>query len=143
MGRLPIGRENIASLLGVVLFFLTRKQDAWMQIVLFTLSILVAIGIAERAEQICREKDADLIVVGETCGMWATLFFFGTISSTTLIIAFILFRLFDHIKFFPLNVFESFRGGLGIIMDDLAAGMLTNFAIRTFIFIGILSGGTV
>ncbi|HMM58604.1 MAG TPA: phosphatidylglycerophosphatase A, partial [Candidatus Rifleibacterium sp.] len=59
-------------------------------------------------------------------------------SILTILVGFLLFRLFDILKPFPVNLFQTFRGGTGILADDLAAGMLTNFILRILLLRGIL-----
>jgi len=45
---------------------------------------------------------------------------------------------FDILKFFPLSLFEEFRGGVGIVADDFAAGMLANLLLRALIVVGLI-----
>ena len=51
-----------------------------------------------------------------------------------IIIAFILFRLFDIYKPFLVKKLEDLKGGLGITLDDIAAGILTNILIQFMIY---------
>ncbi len=69
-----------------------------------------------------REKDPGFVVVDETCGM---LLAFALIPFTwqTAVAGFILFRLFDIFKPFPIRYFERLPGYWGIMADDLAAGV--------------------
>jgi phosphatidylglycerophosphatase A len=47
------------------------------------------------------------------------------------VIVFVLFRMLDILKPFPVGWLDRhLKGGIGIVMDDVAAGMLVNFAIR-------------
>ena len=75
-------------------------------------------------------KDSPLIVIDEFAGMFFALAFlpkqFGVI-----IIAFILFRIFDVSKLYPIKLVENkLSGGLGIVADDVIAGLLTNFVLH-------------
>jgi phosphatidylglycerophosphatase A len=56
------------------------------------------------------------------------------ISIKTLILGFFLFRFFDIIKPFPVHNMESLDGGLGIVMDDVAAGVLTNVSMLVILY---------
>ena len=141
LGRVPYLPGTVGSLLGLFLAWGTSGLSAWLQIVLFVLFALAAIGISERAEQLSKTQDPDFIVIDEMVGMWVTMLFLWRFDTTALILGFLLFRLFDVLKFFPLNLFEGFRGGLGIVMDDLAAGMLANVVLRLLLLSGIALAG--
>ncbi len=67
-------------------------------------------------------KDPGAIVVDEVAGMTLALL---TAPPTlpALIVAFLLFRAFDVVKPFPANVSQRLRGGLGVMVDDLIAGL--------------------
>ena len=129
---------TFGSIPGVVLFLLTRNLQTWLQILIFMGFCLFAIGIAEKIEKIDRSKDPEEVVIDEAAGMWLSLFLIWDASVMTIIVGFVLFRLFDILKPFPVNLFQTFRGGTGILADDLAAGMLTNFIIRLLLLRGIL-----
>ncbi|MFZ2958720.1 MAG: phosphatidylglycerophosphatase A [Candidatus Ozemobacteraceae bacterium] len=141
LGRLPYGREIFGSFFGLLLCFGTRGQSPVFQIVFFLLFTLCSIGLAERAEQIRREKDPDFIILGETCGVWTSFLLLGSPTLPMICTGLLLFHLFNRLKFFPLNVFSSFRGGLGVVLDDFAAGMMINTLLRFFLFLGFLSAG--
>jgi phosphatidylglycerophosphatase A len=100
--------------------------------------ILSAIGISERLEKVLRTKDPQEVVIDEAAGMWLALIFIWDASSAVIVTGFILFRLFDILKPFPISLFQTFRGGVGILADDIAAGMLTNLILRILIIKGIL-----
>ena len=48
------------------------------------------------------------------------------------IAAFILFRLFDIIKFWPVNLAEKLPGGIGVMVDDLVAGLIAGIILFSF-----------
>ena len=52
--------------------------------------------------------------------------------------AFIIFRLLDILKPPPINRVQEIEGGTGIMMDDVVAGLFTNFIIRLIQRFGIL-----
>jgi len=136
-GYVPFASGTWGSLPGVAIFLLTRSLDAWLQIVLFVVSCMIAIGLADRAERISGIRDPGFVVIDEVVGMWATLLFLWRTDLAILVIGFLIFRAFDILKFYPLNVFESFRGGVGIVLDDVAAGMLANIVMRLLLLSGM------
>jgi len=81
------------------------------------------------AEIIYREKDPGWVVVDETVGILIS-FFLVPIGWTTVIIGFILFRLIDISKVFPLKLLENVPGGLGIMLDDAVGGIMVNIILN-------------
>lgn len=138
IGYLPKLRDAAGSLLGVVLLLLTRHLASWVQISIVFLLIMLAIGISERIERLERCKDPAIVVIDEALGMWVALLLIWEINFITVAIAFILFRFFDAFKPFPINLFQTFRGGTGIVADDLAAGMLSNLILRLILLRGFI-----
>ena len=138
LGYIKRAPGTFGSIPGIVLFLLTRNLQTWVQILVFMGFCLFAIGIAEKIEKIDRSKDPEEVVIDEAAGMWLSLFLIWDASILTILVGFLLFRLFDILKPFPVNLFQTFRGGTGILADDLAAGMLTNFILRILLLRGIL-----
>ena len=84
--------------------------------------VVVGTWAAGEAEAALGAKDPGAIVVDEVAGM--------TLSVLTLpltpaiaIIGFVLFRVFDVVKPFPANVAQRLPGGVGVMLDDLIAGL--------------------
>jgi phosphatidylglycerophosphatase A len=89
-----------------------------------TLVVVTAAGIwaGSRVERVLGTKDPGLIVIDEVAGMLlAVLLLPRTVP--VLITAFLLFRLFDVWKPFPANESQALAGGLGVMLDDLIAGL--------------------
>jgi phosphatidylglycerophosphatase A len=61
-------------------------------------------------------------VIDEVAGMMLAVLVVPPTPST-LLVAFALFRVFDVLKPFPANVSQRLRGGLGVMVDDLVAGL--------------------
>jgi len=138
LGYISKAPGTFGSLPGIVLFLLTRNLNPWTQGGIFFVFCLLAIGISERIERIDRSKDPEEVVIDETVGMWAALFLIWESSFSVILVGFILFRLLDILKPFPINLFQTYRGGIGIVADDLAAGMVANIILRLLLLQGIL-----
>src|SRR3989338_5390813 len=111
------------SLLGVLLFTLLRNQPKGYLVGLAVLVTLVSIVIAHQAEKVFGKKDAQTIVIDEVAGQLIT-YLFIPFTLTNLVVGFVLFRLFDIIKLFPARwVQDNMRGGLGVVGDDVVAGV--------------------
>ena len=138
LGYIKKAPGTLGSLPGIALFLATRNLGAWPQIGLFFTFTLIAIGVSERIEKIDRSIDPEEVVIDEAVGMWTTLLFIWDTSFGAILTGFILFRLLDTLKPFPINLFQSFRGGTGIVADDLAAGMIANLILRIILLNGLI-----
>ncbi len=67
------------------------------------------------------DDDPSEVVVDEFAGVWIALM--GAATGAEWFLAFVLFRVFDIAKPYPVNRLEGLPGGLGIMADDLAAGL--------------------
>jgi phosphatidylglycerophosphatase A len=92
--------------------------------------VAVAIWSAGRAEEILGGHDHSRIVIDEVAGMvLAGAFLPATWLATGL--AFVLFRLFDVVKPYPARAIDQgVEGGLGVVGDDLVAGIYAGLATR-------------
>ena len=78
----------------------------------------------DRGEQILGYKDPGEIVIDELLGMWLVLLPFSDPGWAKIGIAFVLFRIFDMWKPWPVHASESWLpGGYGIMIDDVMAGL--------------------
>lgn len=75
------------------------------------------------------KKDASCIVIDEVCGMLLSLIFLPY-NIKIVVLAFILFRILDALKPFPLDRLQRLKGGPGIMADDLVAGLYTNIILQ-------------
>jgi phosphatidylglycerophosphatase A len=109
---------------------------------LHILVLLVAIGgacwVAGAAEQYLGEHDSSKIVVDEIVGFLSATALLE-ITPTRLGIAFLLFRLFDILKPPPARYFDQqVRGGRGVVLDDVCAGLYTNLVLRLLLAMRIV-----
>ncbi len=122
MGRAPLAPGTVASALtAVVLWLLQLSTPALLALLI----LVTALGIwaAEQAERaLGGGKDPGAIVVDEVAGMTLSVLAVP-LSLPALLAAFLLFRVFDVVKPFPADVSQRLRGGLGVMADDLIAGL--------------------
>ena len=96
-----------------------------------TLRVLALIAVlaggtwaAGRAEVVLGRKDPGCIVIDELLGLWVTYLPFATLGTWGLTLGFLLFRLFDILKPWPIKRLErGFPGGFGVMIDDVMAGV--------------------
>ena len=83
-----------------------------------------------RSQKVEGEKDPKQVVIDEICGMGVTLFALP-FTPSTVICGFALFRLFDISKPFPIRWLErKLPGGVGVVTDDLLAGLISHLLLR-------------
>lgn len=76
-------------------------------------------------------KDPQFVVVDEVIGQWIALAGATVLNWKSWLAAFLLFRLFDIWKPFPVRNLESLPGGTGIVMDDVMAGVYAALVLFT------------
>ena len=82
-----------------------------------------AVWAAGQAERLTGKEDPGVVVVDEVLGQWVTLAGATVLNIKSVAAGFLLFRLFDIWKPWPVRRFERLPGGWGIVADDLAAGI--------------------
>jgi phosphatidylglycerophosphatase A len=101
--------------------YLLRTSSLVLLILLITLA---GIWAATHTEILLRRKDPGLVVIDEVAGqMLAFIFVPASVSAWVLVVGFILFRLFDIWKPYPVRRLEALEAGLGIMCDDVLAGI--------------------
>jgi phosphatidylglycerophosphatase A len=83
---------------------------------------LIGIPAASVVEQESGRQDPAHVVIDEVAGQWVALIA-CPVEMGHAVLAFALFRLFDIVKPWPARQLERLHGGLGIMMDDVAAGL--------------------
>ncbi|WP_448875171.1 phosphatidylglycerophosphatase A family protein [Desulfobulbus propionicus] len=122
-GYLPKAPGTWGSAVGVLLwFFLARLAPAsyWT-----TVGVLFVLGVisAGAAEKIVDRGDPGLVVIDEIVGQLIVLGL-APLHPLAALAGFALFRFFDILKPFPVNWLDThLNGGLGIMLDDVAAGV--------------------
>jgi phosphatidylglycerophosphatase A len=123
IGRIPFAPGTFGSLPGLALTMLARTYGPWwlegpIILVLFTLGVWAATA----AERHFGGIDPGPVVIDEVVGMMITLLFIP-VSAIGLLVGFVVFRACDVIKPFPAGRLERLPGGLGIMCDDVMAGI--------------------
>ena len=129
IGLIPIAPATWASLAAVLLYgFSSLSEDS---VGFFLLCILGFLAGIWACQTLITESDDDpkRAVWDEFAGMWITCLFLPK-TLPWLAAAFVVFRVLDILKPWPIRRFESLPGGLGIMADDLAAGVVGAVALN-------------
>ena len=136
----PFAPATWASFLFIPFLYPFLGWPVWVQLVLTAVVMLVAIPLSTRAESFYGH-DASAIVIDEVVGMMVTFLFLpfpGDAKERWLVLlaGFVAFRIFDILKPFPAGRAQNLPGGRGVVLDDVAAGVYANLAVRvTFGFL--------
>ncbi|MBE8215522.1 MAG: phosphatidylglycerophosphatase A [Endozoicomonadaceae bacterium] len=103
-------------------------------ILLLSFCSLLGVWLCGYTSNSLQVSDHPAIVWDEFCGYWLTMLFVP-FSLKWGLVGFILFRLFDIFKPWPIHVLERLPGGWGIMADDLAAGILAGIVLQLLIFL--------
>jgi phosphatidylglycerophosphatase A len=118
-----------ASLITAILYFTVHQLSGRILPVLHlsTVCLITIAGVLAAAELSRRtgKEDPSFIVIDEVAGQLLT-FLFLPVSVLNLVLGFIAFRAFDIWKPFPIRRLESFENGVGVMADDLLAGLYGN-----------------
>ena len=132
-GYAPIAPGTFGSAVGVLLWF-ALPPVLWIQSLAIAIVAVVGSWSGDVAETHFNKHDPGHVVVDEVAGMMVTLVLNPAAGWTWTLVAFLLFRAFDIAKPFPVRQFERLPGGIGIMADDLMAGVYANLALRLSIW---------
>ena len=128
VGYFPVAPGTLASLLGAGIYLLLGNHLTWYALVALLICI-PGFGVGDRMEKIVGKKDPSCVVIDEVAGSLVA-FFLLPRAIPVLVTAFFLFRAFDMFKVYPMDRLEDAGGGLGIMMDDIVAGIYTNVVMQ-------------
>jgi phosphatidylglycerophosphatase A len=125
-GFAPKAPGTAGSIVGVLIYLLIERLQLsayYPHVIIFF--FIVGIWASSRVENLWGH-DSQRIVIDEVVGQMIT---FGIaagryhLSAFHIILGFGLFRLFDIVKPYPIRYLERLKGGLGVVADDVGAGI--------------------
>ncbi|HXM41439.1 MAG TPA: phosphatidylglycerophosphatase A [Bryobacteraceae bacterium] len=125
-GYSPSAPGTVGSAAAIGTAILIEHFAGWRPLWFGTLAVIVTMPAMWAAGETARQakiKDPQFVVVDEVVGQWLALAGARALNWKAWIAAFALFRLFDIWKPFPVRQLESLPGGVGIVADDLMAGL--------------------
>lgn len=123
LGLVPVAPGTVASLIAVLAYFLLYQISPYVPLLFLLFLIPVAVWGAGKYEASVNRQDPPEIVVDEWVGQFIC--FIGVEPGLGALVAgFFLFRIFDIIKLPPVRRLEELPGGVGVVADDVAAGII-------------------
>jgi len=129
-GFSPVAPGTAGTLAAVPLFCLWMVLPPLIYGVSLAAFAFLACWVSGRAEEILRGKDSSRIVIDEVVGFLVTMAYVPA-TWMHLLLGFVLFRVFDVAKPFPIRTLERHvPGGWGVVVDDVLAGIYAQAALR-------------
>ncbi len=104
---------------------------------LLTLALLVLGTLAAQRVEGLWGKDSYRVVIDEVAGMWVGMLLIP-VTGPRLLAGLVLFRFFDIVKPLFIRKMEALPGGVGVMMDDVLAGVYTNLLLHAAVRLGYL-----
>ncbi len=136
-GLAPFAPGTMGTLVGIPICLLCLPLTWPLRFLSVIVLLALAIFISGRAEMIYQKKDDQRIVIDEIAGFQVAMLPIA-ITGLHLLVGFVLFRIFDIWKPFPLRNFQQFTGGWGVVADDIGAGVYAGAVMLLLLFFGVL-----
>ena len=135
VGLLPRAPGTFGTLIAIPLVVLLTFLGSWLYAIVCVVLVGIAIMVADRVEHQLGQRDPGVIVIDEVVGFVVAMAFLPT-KLWIVVIAFVIFRLLDILKPPPIDWVERrFKGGVGIVADDVVAGLLTNAVVQLLLLL--------
>ena len=136
VGKFPFAPGTIGSIFSFLLLFLLINSIQYIFfLIIFIIIFIVSIYFINIYNEKTIEKDSKEIIIDEFLGCYFIFIFFPIFKNENiyvfLLLSFILFRILDILKPFPINLIDKkFKNSYGIIFDDILAGLYTVIILK-------------
>lgn len=125
IGYIPGAPGTYGSLFALILL---HQFDFLTKTIPILIFIIIGLIFSTMMEKQTNRKDDQRIVIDEFVGLLITFYLFRP-DIIFLIIGFILFRLYDIYKPYPIKKLQNLPAGIGIMVDDILAGIYARILI--------------
>ncbi len=130
VGKIKWAPGTFGTLFAVPLAWVFTRAGLINYMILTLIMIMVAIVLCQFHEYKAQKHDQGEVVIDEVVG-YLLAFMWLPANVYSFVFSFLLFRLFDILKPFPISYIDkNIKGGLGVVADDLAAGLVTNLILH-------------
>ncbi len=128
-GLVPGAPGTVGTAAALPMVVLVAVAGPWLGLGLVLAFVVLAAWGAGVSERMLGRTDPGEVVSDEVAGFMVTLYLLP-LTWPYVAGGFVLFRLLDILKPFPVRRLERAPGGAGVILDDVAAGVLANLVLR-------------
>lgn len=137
-GLAPKAPGTVGTLAAVPFYLLMQPLSLSSYLVIVLIAFALGVWVCGESAKRLGEHDYGGIVWDEFVGFWITMMAAPT-GWSWIVLGFVLFRLFDIIKPWPIKVADQqVQGGLGIMLDDVLAGIMAGFCLQLIIYLSTL-----
>ena len=137
-GYSPVAPGTAGTVAGmglyIVVYLVFGKINWPLCLVVMVVFFYPAVIVCEHGERFFAVKDPPQVVLDEVYGYWVSVLFYPFNWKIT-VLAFVIFRIMDILKPYPVKNIQTVKGGLGIMIDDCFAGIYTNVTIMVIILL--------
>ena len=125
IGFIPVASGTFGSIAGLIIGYILNLVDYKLFFIIIPILFILGVITSNIYQKQTGEKDSSVIVIDEVVGQLIAMMF--VMDNLILIfISFIIFRIFDIYKPWPASYAdEKMDGGIGVMLDDVFAGMYT------------------
>jgi phosphatidylglycerophosphatase A len=135
LGYFPVAPGTITSLVVILAYKFYLYQLSWpLYLLILFLLFLVGVYTSTKFSAESNKKDPRKIVIDEACGQLLVLFRMSE-AWFPVLASFILFRVFDIVKPYPIQKVEALPAGWGIMMDDVVAAIYAGVIINLYLLL--------
>ena len=138
-GLSPYAPGTMGTLVALPLYVLAAQLGSFGVFATCVVICFLGVYLCERTTKALAVHDHPAIVWDEIAGYFVSMLF-APVSATTVILGFILFRIFDILKPWPISVIDSrLKGGWGVMLDDIVAGVFALLVLQLMLYFGWVS----
>ncbi|MDH3691453.1 MAG: phosphatidylglycerophosphatase A [Gammaproteobacteria bacterium] len=130
IGKVPIAPGTFGTLAAVPVAIVLGLTNPMFFVFGTIIMGIIAVVVSHLYESQFGVHDSGAIVIDEVVGFLVAVIWLP-LTWKTLVAGFLIFRLLDILKPFPINVIDrKIKGGVGVVLDDVAAGVVTNVVLQ-------------
>lgn len=134
-GVLPVAPGTWGTLIAIPIYMLMMYFPQWLYLVVTGVIIILSVIICDISEKDLKIHDHPGMTLDEIAGYLLTMAM-APPKATWIILGFVLFRIFDIWKPWPIGMIDrKVKGGLGTVLDDLIAAVYAALALELIILI--------
>lgn len=136
-GKFPVAPGTAGTVVGVFIYLGMKGLPPVHYVAVCILVILVGMWAAGHAEIILGRTDSPSIVIDEIAGFLTAMFMVPS-GLFFIVSGFVIFRVFDITKPWPLKRLQELHGGPGVMLDDVGAGIYTNVLLQLAVHVKLV-----
>ena len=134
-GLSPKMPGTVGTLAGVIVYLCMAGLDWRLYLAVLILLFIAGVAVCSYTARALGVHDHPAIVIDEIVGYLVTMFLVP-VTPVFIVTGFLLFRLFDILKPWPISVVDkSVKGGFGIMLDDLIAALFSLLIIQIIVYL--------